>query len=99
MIMFSSTCSIWPGTAGTCGRPWNVVSTCTRCLLKSFSASSNTSSTRAATSAISRWVELLRAKPSMLLTIVAARWLPLRIFSSAWVRAVASASGFRASLA
>ena len=84
MIRLSSTCSIWAGTTGACGRPWNFFSTWMRCLLRSFSVRTSTSSTRATRSVVSRWVEVLRAKPSMLLMMVAARWLPLRIFSRAW---------------
>ena len=45
------------------------------------------------------WVELLRAKPSMLLTMVAARWLPLRIFSRACMRGCSVWSGRMPSLA
>ena len=44
-------------------------------------------------STISRCAELLRAKPSMLLMMIAARWPPLRIRSRDWIRAASSEFG------
>ncbi len=99
MIRLRRICSIWPRMTGACGRSCNFVSTLIWCLLRSLPVSTRTSSTRLAMSVRSRWVDWFRAKPSMLLMTLAARWLPLRILSRAWRRAASPVSARSPSLA
>jgi len=68
-------------------------------LTQILSVRTSTSSTSGTRSVTSRWMAPLRANPSMLEMMTAARWLPLRIFSNACCLLASEHSGRRPSLA